>query len=226
MTGMYSYTPPTVTVDGVVFQIVAGQLMVLLIQRARDPFKNAWALPGVYCSREETTTEALRRAWRSKAGLPATAVAYTEQLYTFDVAAAQDPRGHAVSVIYLGLSHDLQPAGANAENPTFFAVDTLPQLAYEHQTIIAAARERLRNKLTYTNIAYALLPKQFSLSQLQTAYEAALGQPLDKRNFRKKIAALEIIEPTGTYNKEGAHRPARLYRFKQQQLQVVSRNLE
>jgi 8-oxo-dGTP diphosphatase len=224
---MADYVPPTVTVDGVLFQLVDGALCVLLIKRKKEPFKGSWALPGGYSARNETTIQALDRVFKTKTGIDLGSLGLLEQLYTFDTAAALDPRGHAVSVTYLGLCKDLSPSSSHTtETPAFFSIDTLPGLAYEHADIISYAYERLRGKITYTNVVFALLPALFTFTQLQTAYEAILGRILDKRNFRKKFLSLGLIEETAEYLKEGAHRPARLYRFKRQQLQVLSRSFD
>lgn len=218
------YMPPILTVDSVIFQLVDNQLSVLLIQRAREPFEGKWALPGGYNPAGETTSQAMDRILKQKAGIARTDLTLIEQLYTFDTV-ARDPRGHAVSVTYMGLGKNLAPTpSATTENPTFFPVEHLPQVAYDHDDIIAYAHERLQNKIQYTNAVFALLPKLFTLSQLQTAYEAILGHPLDKRNFRKKFQEFNLIQATDEYHREGAHRPARLYRFNKQSLETLPRS--
>jgi 8-oxo-dGTP diphosphatase len=223
MNTMYTgtYTPPTLTVDAVVFQVIDGQLMVLLIQRATEPFRGQWALPGVYNAVSETTHDALERALEQKAGIAQDQIALTEQLYTFDTV-ARDPRGHAVSVSYLCLGQGVvERADGRTQHPTWFAVDKLPALAFDHAEIIRYARRRLTSKMTYTNIIAALMPPTFTLSELQTAHEAVLGRPLDKRNFRKKFLGLGFIEETGAMSSGGAHRPAKLYRFQSRTLQEI-----
>ena len=225
---MYSkpYVPPTLVVDSIIFQIIDKQLSVLLIRRTVEPFKNMHALPGGYNPAGETTTEAMQRIVKAKGGIDTKKLGYTEQLYTFDTV-ARDPRGHAVSVTYMGLCRDLTPEGSKTtEDPEFFPVSNLPELAYDHDKIIAYAHERLQNKITYTNAVYALLPPLFTLSQLQAAYEAIFCRELDKRNFRKKFLSLDLIEATDELYKEGAHRPARLYKFKQQRLETLMRDFD
>ena len=220
------YTPPTLTVDSVVFQLVDGQLQVLLIRRSQEPFKDSWALPGGYCAAGETTHDAMERILADKAGVRPSDLRLVEQLYTFDTV-ARDPRGHAVSVTYMGLGLDITPRhDGHVQQPRFYPVNDLPDLAYDHAAIIDYALERLQSKLMYTNAIYALLPKLFSLTQLQTAYEAVLGRELDKRNFRKKFLSLNLIEATAGQLKEGAHRPARLYRFRQDDLQTLTRSFD
>jgi 8-oxo-dGTP diphosphatase len=220
------YQPPILTVDSVVFQLNNGQLEVLLIQRANEPFKGNRALPGGYNAAGETTSEAMARILAAKTGVNANRLGLIEQLYTFDTV-ARDPRGHAVSVTYLGLGKDLAAtASATTQNPSFFPVSDLPKLAYDHASIIKYAHQRLSFKITYTNAVFALLDKKFTLTQLQTAYEAILARPLDKRNFRKKFLALELIEATSEMRQADAHRPARLYKFRQQSLQTLTRSFD
>lgn len=220
------YMPPTLTVDNVIFQLIDNELTVLLIKRAHEPFKGAWALPGGYNPAGESTREAMKRVLKIKAGINVNDLRYIEQLYTFDTV-ARDPRGHAISVTYMGLGKDLVPAATKTtQDPTFYPVTKLPELAYDHQDIIRYAHQRLQSKITYTNAVYALLDRLFTLSQLQTAYEAILCRPLDKRNFRKKFLSLDLISPTDEYLRIGAHRPARLYKFNQQSLQTLTRSFD
>ncbi len=220
------YHPPTLTVDSVIFQITNGELVVLLIRRAQEPFKDWWALPGGYNAAGETTKEAMARILRQKAGLELADICLVEQLYTFDTV-ARDPRGHAVSVTYMGLGKDIKPAeGETTQRPTFFPVTQLPKLAYDHKDIIEYAHSRLRAKLSYTNAVYAMLDPYFTLSELQTAYEAILNQPLDKRNFRKKFLSLGLIRETNEKRRDGAHRPARLFTFNKQELESLSRSFD
>lgn len=220
------YIAPTLTVDAVIFQLHNKKLHVLLIQRQQGPFVGAWALPGGYNAAGETTTEAMHRITLTKAGVDTDTLNLVEQLYTFDTI-ARDPRGHAVSVTYAGFGTDIAiESSSTTQNPQFFSLDTLPELAYDHADIIRYAHERLRSKITYTNAIFALLPKLFTLSQLQTAYEAVLGRELDKRNFRKKFLSLDLIEETDQILKEGAHRPARLYKFCKPDLQVLERSFD
>ena len=219
------YTPPILTVDAVIFQLNGSELEVLLIQRSQDPFKGEWALPGGYNAAGSTTIEALTAVTKRKAGIDIDSqLAYIEQLYTFDTV-ARDPRGHAVSVTYMGCGREIVPA-SGSEHAAFYPVDRLPKLAYDHEAIIKYARERLGAKLTYTNAVSGLLDKKFTLTQLQTAYEAVLGRELDKRNFRKKFLSLGLIHETPDIWREGAHRPAKLYAFNNESLEVLSRSFD
>jgi 8-oxo-dGTP diphosphatase len=220
------YVAPILVVDCVVFQLIDDELFVLLVQRQQDPFKGDWALPGAYCAAGETTSDAMARMLKAKAGVETEDLHLVEQLYTFDTV-ARDPRGHAVSVTYMGLGKDIVPEGSKTtQNPQFFPVNRLPKLAYDHADIIRYGHERLKNKATYTNAVFALLPKLFTLSQLQSAYEAILVRPLDKRNFRKKFLSLDLIHATSEMLQSGAHRPARLYAFNKQELEALSRSFD
>ncbi len=219
------YVAPTLTVDAVIFQITNGVLEVLLMKRPNEPFKGEWALPGGYNAEGETTTKALHRIVEQKTGIDIdTDLRYIEQLYTFDTI-DRDPRGHAVSVTYMGCGREiaLRDAGAHV---AFLDVDNLPDLAYDHVNIIAYARERLIAKLTYTNAVSSFLEKRFTLTQLQSAYEIIFGREFDKRNFRKKFLSLNLIHETDELWRDGAHRPAKLYEFNSQTLESLSRSFD
>ncbi len=223
---MKAYVPPIVTVDAVIFQIVNNRLSVLLIERANDPFKGAMALPGGYSAAGETTKECLDRVTAKKAGLSINSLKLIEQLYTFDTV-ARDPRGHAVSIAYMGCGKDIVPIESKTtQSPGFYPVDNLPALAYDHAKIIKYAHDRLSSKITYTNAVFSLLDQFFTLTQLQQTYEAIFGRELDKRNFRKKFLSLGLIRATNEYQKDGAHRPARLYTFNSQKLESLARSFD
>jgi len=219
------YVPPTLTVDAVIFQVANGVLEVLLLKRPNEPFKGSWALPGGYNAEGETTTHALARIIEQKTGVDIDKdLSYIEQLYTFDTV-DRDPRGHAVSVTYMGCGRDiaLRQAGSHT---AFMQVNSLPELAYDHASIIRYAHERLIAKLTYTNAVSAFLPKRFTLSQLQGVYEIINGRAFDKRNFRKKFLGLDLIHETNETWRDGAHRPAKLYEFNSKKLESLSRSFD
>ena len=218
------YTPPTLTVDAVIFQVNNNTLEVLLLKRPNEPFKGEWALPGGYNTKGETTTDALERVVFQKTGIKIKDdLRYIEQLYTFDTI-NRDPRGHAVSVTYMGCgrnityNEDLEVA--------FFDVNKIPKLAYDHANIIKYAKERLIAKMTYTNSAFAFLDRRFTLTQLQTVYEIVFGREFDKRNFRKKFLSLNLIHETNELWRDGAHRPAKLYEFNSSKLKNLDRSLD
>lgn len=219
------YIPPTLTVDAVIFQLINNSLNVLLLKRPNEPFKDSWALPGGYNAQGETTVDALRGIVSRKAGVDILKdLSYIEQLYTFDTV-ARDPRGHAVSVTYMGCGRDIEPKTSEA-TVAFFPVSSLPEIAYDHADIIKYAHQRLIAKLTYTNAVYAFLPARFTLTELQSAYEAIMGRELDKRNFRKKFLSLGLTEETEEMRRDGAYRPARLHKFRSQTLEALSRSFD
>jgi 8-oxo-dGTP diphosphatase len=196
-------------VDLVVFTIRAGLLQVLLIERGVPPFAGRWALPGGFLREGESLEAAARRELEEETGI---ADVYLEQLYTFGDP-ERDPRGRVVTVAYYALiASDRMPrAGSDADAAHWVPLERHPPLAFDHDAILRYALERLRNKLEYTTVGFQLLPRKFTLTELQRVYEAILGRALDKRNFRRKIELLGILTPlkerrTGT-------RPAQLYTF-------------
>jgi len=212
MTHTYQYPRAALTVDCVVFGFDEGELKVLLIERALEPFKGRWALPGGFVRVQETVDEAARRELEEEAGLRDV---FLEQLYTFG-AVGRDPRERVVTVAYYALvrlgDHAVQ-AATDARDAAWFAVPEARGLAFDHDRILAAALERLKGKVRYQPIGFELLPPEFTLSQLQRLYETILETPLDKRNFRKKILGMDFLVPLDEVQKDVAHRAARLYRF-------------
>jgi 8-oxo-dGTP diphosphatase len=220
---------PSVTVDVVALMIRGGTLHVLLIRRGVAPFRGAWALPGGFVQMTEDLDDAARRELAEETAIRAP-ITYLEQLYTFGKP-GRDPRTRVISVAYYALFPD--PAsglpdapgephgGTDATEAVWFPIDALPPLAFDHADILALALSRLRAKLGYSSVAYALLPEEFTLTELQTVYEIILGRDLDKRNFRKKLLASEILEATPRQRRDGAHRPALLYRFLRREAAVL-----
>ncbi|MPZ87790.1 MAG: NUDIX domain-containing protein [Nitriliruptorales bacterium] len=183
-------------------------------RRDHPPFAGAWSLPGGLVAGAEGLEAAARRvlaeaASRSDA-IRLAAPRHLEQLATFG-APTRDPRGRVVSVSYLAL---LPVPAQVAGNAAWLPADDPPELAFDHRTILSSALNRLRAKLSYSTVAYGLLPDHFTLSELQAVYEAVRGRSLDKRNFRRKVLALGFLEDTGD-QRRGSHRPAQLYRFSQ-----------
>lgn len=211
MSFTYDYPRPALTVDCAVFGFDAGGLQVLLIRRALEPFAGAWALPGGFVHMHEDLDEAARRELLEETHLEDV---FLEQLSTFGKP-GRDPRGRVVSVAYYALVRpDQHPAtgDSDASEAAWHPVDEIPPLAFDHAEILRAALERLRSKIRYQPVGFKLLPKRFTLTQLQELYEAILGRRIDKRNFRKKLLAFDFLVPTDGFT-AGAHRPARLHRF-------------
>jgi 8-oxo-dGTP diphosphatase len=199
-----------VTVDIVIFTIQSGSLRVLLIKRAASPFQGQYAIPGGFVHEDEGLEEAALRELREETGV---SDVYLEQLYSFGDP-ERDPRTRVITVAYFALiSADRSlRAGTDAAEASWWPMDRLPALAFDHRKILDYAIERLRNKLEYTTVGFQLLPEKFTLTELQEVYEAILGKKLDKRNFRRKIALLKILKALPEYRR-GGQRPAQLHRF-------------
>ena len=222
----YVYHPPIVTVDAVIFRLINDKLHVLLVERANEPFMGAWALPGGYNAAGNTTLQALDRVLQMKVGLRPADFPLVEQIHAFDTV-ARDPRGHAISITFMCLGSAIEPEiSESTQNPKFHPVHDLPPLAYDHAAIVEFALDYLRRRMLTTSIAYTLLPLDFTLTQLQGAYEAVLGRVLDKRNFRKKFLSFDILAPSDKYYQDGAHRPALLYHFIEQSAQSLQHSFE
>ncbi len=218
----YDYPRGALTVDCVVFGLDDDELEVLLIQRGLEPFKGSWALPGGFVRVDETLEDAARRELQEETGL---AIGYLEQLYTFG-AVERDPRERVVSVAYTALvklsDHQVR-AATDARDVAWFGVHDLPSLAFDHVEIFQLALERLKNKLRNEPIGFELLPPKFTLTQLQHLYEVVLERTLDKRNFRKRVLAMDLLIETNEVQQDVAHRAARLYRFDERKYRKLQR---
>jgi len=212
MSYTYEYPRAALTVDCVVFGLDELELKVMLIQRGLPPFERKWALPGGFVRLEETLDEAARRELEEETGL---SKVFLEQLYTFSEV-DRDPRERVVSVAYYALvnlrDHQVH-AATDARDAGWFGVHDVPTLAFDHAEILRLALERLRGKLRYQPVGFELLPKKFTLSELQHLYELVLERTLDKRNFRKRVLTMDLLEETDEVQQDVAHRAARLYRF-------------
>jgi 8-oxo-dGTP diphosphatase len=228
VTFTYDHPRPALTVDCVVFGIDDEDLKVLLVQRDVEPFMGRWAIPGGFVHEEEGLEEAARRELQEETGLDRI---FLEQLFTFgDV--GRDPRGRVVSVAYYALvklgDHKVR-AATDAREASWFPVWDTPSLAFDHERILQTALVRLKGKVRYQPLGFELLPAKFTLTQLQRVYEKILERPLDKRNFRKKLLAMELLVELDEVEQDVAHRAARLYRFdrkKYQQLEKEGLNFE
>jgi 8-oxo-dGTP diphosphatase len=213
MSYQYDYPHPAITVDIVVFTIENDELKVLLIQRDRPPFEGQWALPGGFVGISEGLSSAAKRELKEKTGV---SVTYLEQLYTFGHP-DRDPRERVISVAYYALIptvHESITAATDARDAQLHDINALPTLAFDHARIVELARQRIKERLIDTTVAFQLLPDAFTMYELRRVHDLFLGEELDKRNFRKKIIALDQIEETGEKRESVRHRPARLYRAK------------
>lgn len=207
-------------VDAVIFTVQDNQLMTLLIQMKKEPFKDQWAFPGGLLGDDELSESAVKRILKSQTGLKNV---YLEQLATFDDL-KRDPLGRVVSIAYFALvpsENVILETTDKYADVRWWPVKQLPTLAYDHKQISKVAIQRLQSKLEYTNIVWSLLPKTFTLSQLQEIYEIILDREVDKRNFRRKILASKLLRATGRKTAGGAHRPAELYAFKDQLTKII-----
>lgn len=195
------------------------QLSVLLWERAMEPQRGAWSLPGGRLRHDEDMTSSVRRQLAEKVDLRE--VAHLEQLAVFsDPARVPGPR--TIASTFLGLV----PSPATPELPPdtrWHPVDALPPMAFDHRPMIVNAHARLIAKLSYTNIGFALAPREFALSTLKDVYDAALGYHVDATNLQRVLARRGVIVATGTTAKSGRSggRPAALYRFTEARYRVT-----
>jgi ADP-ribose pyrophosphatase YjhB (NUDIX family) len=212
-------TSPTHVALAVVQQIRDDRLEVLLWQRAREPFLGAWSLPGGYLEAGETLEQSIRRHLAAKVDVRE--VAHLEQLETLS-----DPDRHPsewqIATAYLGLV----PVGVDPELPAdtaWHSVSRLPPLAFDHREITLAGRERLRAKLSYSNIGFALAPREFTISELRDLYVAALGHDVSPTNLQRVLLRRGVIEQTGGRRASGpgGGRPAAVFRFRSRRLEIT-----
>ena len=201
----------------VVLQVRDDALRVLLWERARAPF--AWALPGGLLAADETLEQSIRRHLAAKVDVRE--VSHLEQLATLSNL-ARVPGRRELATAYLGLV----PLGLDPAVPAdtgWHPVDRLPPLAFDHREIVLAGRERLRGKLSYTNVGYALAPESFTLPELRAVYAAALGHDVSATNLKRVLLRRRLLEPTGERREPGpaGGRPAELFRFRTRELEIT-----
>lgn len=207
----YKYPHPAVTTDCVVFGFNGSGLSALLIKRGIEPYKDSWAFPGGFLHMDETAEQGALRELKEETGVHDI---YIEQLQAF-TGVERDPRERVLTIAFLAFvrQDDYEVIGGDdAAEARWFPVDELPSLAFDHAEIMRVALDRLRWKIQYEPLAFRLLNCTFTMSQLQTIYEAVLGQTFDRRNFHKKMLAMGYITPTGD-SLQNNGRPAMLYRF-------------
>ena len=206
--------------DVVVFGLDAEDLKVLLIERGVEPFAGAWAIPGGFVNIDEDIEDAARRELAEETGL---SDVYIEHLGVFGTP-GRDPRGRVVSSAYTALvqlsDHTLR-AETDARDARWFPVKSPPPLAFDHDEMLAAAHARLKERVRYHPIGFELLPEKFTLSQLRRLYETVLERPLDKRNFRKKIRSMALLEELDELEQDVPHRAARLYSFDEKRYRAL-----
>lgn len=200
-------------------QVRQGRLRTLLWERAREPFRGAWALPGGLLAPAETLDDSIRRHLAAKVDV--SELAHAEQLGTWSDP-GRSPGRWELATAYLGLVPvDVDPR--LPEDTAWHPVDDLPALAFDHAEIVLAGRERVRAKLSYTNVAFALAPAAFTLSELRDLYVAALGYEVSATNLKRVLLRRGVLEPAGGRRDHGraGGRPAALYRFQTRELQIT-----
>jgi ADP-ribose pyrophosphatase YjhB (NUDIX family) len=212
-------TIPAQTVVAVVLQVREARLQVLLWERALDPYAGAWSLPGGDLAAEETLEQSIRRHLAAKVDVRE--LAHIEQLETRSDP-ERNPLRWELATAFLGLvPADLDPA--LPADTRWHRVDALPALAFDHRPIVLAGRERLRGKLGYTNVGFALAPEAFTISQLRDIYRAALGHDVSATNLQRVLLRRHLLVPTGTRHEHGPSggRPAALYSFRTRTLEIT-----
>lgn len=215
---------PTTTalhdVLAVVLQVREGELRVLLWERARQPFSGSWALPGGALGPEETLELSIRRHLAAKVDVRE--VAHLEQLVTLSDP-ARHPARRQLATGYLGLVPRDTGTRSVPDDTAWHAVARLPSLAFDHRELVLAGRDRLRAKLSYTNLGFALAPPQFTLSELRSLYAAALGHDVSTTNLQRVLLRRGLLEETGERRLPGraGGRPASVYRFRSRSLEVT-----
>jgi 8-oxo-dGTP diphosphatase len=223
------YPHPYLTVDVVLLTLGDGALHALLLRRSEPPFEGSWALPGGFVRLDETLEAAAARVLAVKAGLTGV---FLEQLFTFG-APGRDPRARVVSVAYYALVAAEKLDDAAAGHDRVLGRISVPwrriaggkvamhgpdgsrlSIAFDHDSIVGVAVQRLRGKIDYTPVGFELLPRDFTLMQLQQVHEAVLDRRVNKDSFRRRLLASGQITPTGRRQRDVGHRPAELFRFR------------
>ena len=203
-----------VTVDVVIMTIVKDELKVLLVKRVNEPFKGRWSIPGGFIRLSENLDDAALRVLKEKTNVQNI---YLEQLYTFGDP-LRYPNSRVITCAYFALlrAEDIELQIKNKEEVSevqWHSVSNLPPLAFDHKEIIEYSLKRTRERLELCPVAFQLLPKKFTLTELQKSYELILKTKLDKRNFRKKMLSQNILRELNEYTKTNSKRPAQLYSF-------------
>lgn len=206
----YKYPHPSVTTDCVIFGFDGTKLSVLLIERGVEPYKDRWALPGGFLKMNEDADTGAKRELQEETGLEG---AYIQQFYTF-TAPERDPRERVITIAYYALvrMQDVK-GGDDAADARWFALDEVPQLAFDHDRILRKAELALRQQIHFEPVGFELLPEEFTIKELQNLYEAILGVRFDRRNFYNKMKRLEMLEQMEETVNPSQKKEAFLFRF-------------
>ena len=202
-----------------VLQIRDGTLQVLAWQRARPPDSGRWALPGGWLRDDEDVEQSVLRQLAEKVDVRE--VAHVEQISVFS-RPDRVPAIRTVATAFLGLvPSDADPAVP--ADTAWHPLAALPPTAFDHAMIVRAAHDRIRAKLSYTNLGFALAPDEFTISALRELYAAALGHPVSATNLQRVLTRRGLLEPTGRVSRPGpaGGRPAALFRFTARTLRVT-----
>lgn len=210
------------SIDCVVFGYHEGEIKVLLVQRDAEPFKGHWALIGDLVEPDKTLEEAANNVLESLTGLKNI---YMKQFFTFG-SVERHPLGRVVTVGYFSLvnSIDYQPIASSwAKSAEWININNLPELAFDHYQILQKGIETLKNEVRHKPTGFELLPKKFTLLEIQLLYEALLGYKFDKSNFRKKILEMNILRPLNEVKLNVSHRPAKLFEFDEKRYRMLEK---
>lgn len=212
MTTYYSINPKFyVSVDCIIFGFSEGELNLLLLKRNFEPSKGEWSLMGGFVQQDESVDDAAKRVLAELTGLENV---YMEQVNSFGEV-GRDPGERVISIAYYALINinEYDREAVQQHNAFWVNINEMPDLIFDHPQMVQAARDLMKQKASTKPIGFNLLPELFTLSQLQSLYEAIYGEDIDKRNFRKRIAEMDYIEKTDKIDKKGSKRGAALYKF-------------
>ena len=209
----YKYPHPSVTTDCVIFGFDGQRLQVLLIERGIEPYKGRWAFPGGFLNPDETAEQGALRELQEETGLTG---AYIEQFHTY-TDPNRDPRERVITIAYYALVRIQEVKGGDdAAKAQWFALDEVPQLAFDHDRILRDAMRQIRERIHFEPIGFELLPEKFTMKELQSLYEAILDIKFDRRNFAKKMLHFELLTDLDETVNPSAKREAKLFSFNKQ----------
>ena len=206
----YKYPHPSVTTDCVIFGFDGTRLNILLVERGIEPFKGRWAFPGGFLKMDETALQGAKRELFEETGLKD---AYIHQFHAFS-GVDRDPRERVITIAYFALVRISEVKGGDdAAKAQWFPLDKVPSLAFDHDQILREATNELRRQIHFEPIGFELLPKVFTMPQLQTLYEAILDVKFDRRNFARKFLTLGLLDMADPDQERNGTRTPVLYRF-------------
>lgn len=216
----YKYPHPAVTTDCVIFGFDGDKLNVLLVERGIEPFKGCWALPGGFLGMKETAEECAARELREETGLKD---AYMQQFHTFS-SINRDPRERVITIAFYALVRIQEVIGGDdAAQAQWFPLDATPELAFDHEEILEAAKQTLREQIHFEPVGFELLPEKFSMKQLQQLYEAILGVKFDRRNFYNKMLHIGVLTPLNETEWFSNRKESFLYKFNPEKYEEMKR---